>query len=236
MYQQLANLKESTIINNSIITELLVQQQTCQLDSLPHNVLCIGNSITLHQPLDKVNWYSSQGMAASKPEFDYCHILEKMMKQHNPETKVTPVNLASWERDFSINIDSLLKDKCIGKDIIVIRIGENVQTSDIPHFADALSKLIDYCSHYTKNIILTGEYWPVPQKEHAIVKNAYYHKLKYVPIYWIWNLFQEECSPNEGDTLYNTKGQPYKIEGSFIITHPNDKGMELIARSIYNAL
>lgn len=127
VYRRLSHFRESMLIENSIMSEMMVEQRTCHLDSLPHNVLCIGNSITLHQPLDKVNWHSSQGMAASKPEFDYCHMLEKMMRQRNPNTTVTPVNLASWERDFSINIDSLLKDKCKGKDIIVIRIGENVQ-------------------------------------------------------------------------------------------------------------
>lgn len=235
-YQKVSGFKESVIMSNSVLAEMLVQRQSSNLDSLPHHVLCIGNSITLHEPFDKINWYSSHGMAASKQEYDYCHMLEKMMRQHNPETTVTPVNLASWEKDFSISIDSLLKDKCEGKDIIVIRIGENVHTSDIPQFEDELSKLIDYCSQYTKNLILTGVYWPNPQKECAIVRNAHNHNLKYVPIYWIWNLYQEECSPKEGDTLYNIEGQPYQINGIFIVTHPNDKGMELIAKSIYNAI
>lgn len=234
--QQWEHFRTSLSLEKSILAEMLVKQQVSSLDSLPHHVLCIGNSITLHLPLDDVNWYSSQGMAASKPEYDYCHMLEKMMRQHNPETTVTPVNLASWERDFSINIDSLLKAKCKEKDIIVIRIGENIQKSDIPQFANALSKLIGYCLQYTDNILLTGLYWPAPDKEHAIVRNAHHYHLKYVPIDWIWNLYREECSPKEGDTLYYTDGKPYQIKGNFIITHPNDKGMELIARTIYNAL
>ena len=242
-YQQLTVLKEEqlafkeeTVINNSYLAEMMVQQQTCHLDSQPHHVLCIGNSITTHQPSDEIGWHSSHGMAASKLEFDYCHVLEKLMKQLNPETTITPVSLVSWERNFSINIDSLLKEPCEGKDIIVIRIGENVVTSDIPKFEDALSELINYCSQYTNNIVLTGEYWPDSEKELAIIKNAYHHHLKYVPIYWIWNLHKEECCPKEGDTLYNTEGLPYTITGNHIVTHPNDKGMELIANSIYGAL
>lgn len=237
--QNWREFKKSIVINNaidnSILANMFVQQQRCQLDSLPHNVLCIGNSITIHKQSKNV-WYSYQGMAASKPEFDYCHILEKMMKQHNPQTNVTPVNIASWERDFSIDIDSLLKDKCVGKDIIIIRIGENVKSCDVPEFADALSNLINYCSQYTNNIVITGQYWPDRQKELAVVTNAWRHNLKYVPIYWIWNLYKEECCPKEGDVLYDTLGQPYKIVGNKINTHPNDNGMELIARSIYNAL
>lgn len=228
--------KEKVVEENSIISEMIVEQRTCQLDSLPHNVLCIGNSITLHEPLDKINWYSSHGMAASKPEFDYCHVLEKMMRQHNPNTTVTPINLASWERNFSLSIDSLLRDNCKGKDIIVLRIGENVQTADIPKFENELSHLIEYLLQFTHNIIITGQYWPSQEKEVAIVRNVHRYKLKYVPIYWIWNLYRNECCPQEGDILYDTKGIQYQIKGDFITTHPNDKGMELIARSIYVSL
>ena len=236
MPQGLMHSVESAVTNDSALEKVKTGRKSCQLDSLPHNVLCIGNSITLHQPLDDVNWYSNHGMAASKPEYDYVHMLEKMMRKHNPKTTVTPMNLSAWERNFSINIDSLLKEKCRGKDIIVIRIGENVHGSDIPMFADALSKLIEYCRQYTKRIILTGEYWPVLEKEQAVVQNARKYHLKYVPIDWIWNSYREECSPKEGDTLYDTAGKPYRIKGEFILTHPNDKGMELIATSIYNTL
>ena len=222
--------------DNAIVTEMMVLQRSCHLDCLPHHVLCIGNSITLHQPLGDINWYSCHGMAASKPENDYCHILEKMMRQHNPTTTVTPVSLVPWERDFSIDIDSLLKEDCEGKDIIVIRIGENVVEQDIPEFAGALSKLVEYCQQYTKNIVVTGQYWPERQKELAVVQVVRDYSLVYVPLYWIWNLYEGECSLKEGDTLYNTEGQPYQVEGEDILTHPNDKGMELIARSIYNSL
>ena len=47
-------------------------------DSDEHHVLCLGNSITRHTPYDAVNWYSDHGMAASKPENDYCHILRSI--------------------------------------------------------------------------------------------------------------------------------------------------------------
>lgn len=228
--------QDDNITRNAILSEMLVKQQTCQLDSRPHRVLCIGNSITLHLPSDAVNWYSSQGMAASKPEQDYCHVLERLMRQHNRKTTVTPVNIANWERDPSLSLDSLLRDKCEGKDIIVIRIGENVQPAGVADFEKNLSALIDYCTRFTRKIVLTGEYWPHAKKELAIVRNAHKYGLKYVPIDWIWNLYREECSPKEGDTLYDVDGKPYAIKGQFILTHPNDTGMELIAKSIYSAL
>lgn len=36
-----------------------------------------------------------------------------------------------------------------------------------------------------------------------------------------------------GDTIYNIKGKPYPIKTDFIITHPNDKGMKMVADEIY---
>ena len=158
------------------------------------------------------------------------------MRQHNRKTTVTPVNIADWERNPSLSLDSLLRDKCQGKDIIVIRIGENVQPDGVANFEKNLAALIDYCKGFTGKIVLTGEYWPHVQKELAIVRNAHKYGLRYVPIDWIWNLYRVECSPKEGDTLYDVNGKPYTIKGQFILTHPNDKGMELIAKSIYSIL
>lgn len=216
-------LHESFLINNSP-----------NLDSLRHDVVCLGNSITFHPPLSSVNWYSSQGMAALDPSKDYCHLLERKLKNNNSQSTVTPVNISAWERNYSINLDSLLRDYCEGKDIIVIRIGENVQ--DKKHFSDALSNLILYCKRYTDNILLTGRFWPDADVEKAIVENSLKYELKYVPQDWNFELYGDNCLPKEGDTLFNEQGIPYPIRGEFILTHPNDNGMRMIADAIYNAL
>ena len=205
-------------------------------DNLPHKVLCLGNSITRHTPYDPVNWYSDHGMAASKPENDYCHVLQTLMRQHNSETTVTPLNIADWERDFSLNLENKLKAYCKDKDIIVIRLGENVPAEKENEFSAALSRLIEYCRQYTEHIILTGEYWPSEVKEKAVTDNAARYGLPYVRIDWIWEEHREECSPKEGDTLYDKNGDPYQIVGDFILTHPNDKGMEYIAKAIYEKI
>jgi hypothetical protein len=69
-----------------------------------------------------------------------------------------------------------------------------------------------------------------------IRKNAEKYGLPYVRLNWIWLEHQEECSPKEGDIIYDTQGNPYPIVGEFIITHPNDKGMEYIAKAIYEKI
>lgn len=236
LQDEIASLREEAKHDNAMIAKIFALQQQSRLDSRPHNVLCIGNSITLHRPSDKVNWHSCCGMAASKPEYDYCHMLEKMMRQHNSKTTVTPVNIAAWERNFELSLDSLLREPCKGKDIIVIRLSENVRKSDIDKFRESLPRLVEYCLEQTPNVVITGTYWANRQKEQVILECAQRYNLRYVPLGWIWRLHREECCPKVGDTLYNTEGKPYQIEGKFIITHPNDRGMEMIARSIYNIL
>ena len=69
-------------------------------------------------------------MAASKEENDYCHQLEKMLSQNRPGTVVTPLNIAYWERNLNCNIDSLIGTHVTDKDVIVIRLGENVQDKE----------------------------------------------------------------------------------------------------------
>ena len=141
-------------------------------DKQAHQVLCIGNSITRHSPYDAVNWYSDHGMAASKPEKDYCHVLQSLMRNDNPQTTVSTCTIANWERDFSLNLDALVGPFIKGKDIVVIRLGENVPVENEPLFSSALEKLIEYCMQYTEHIVLTGQYWPSERKEKAVRDNA----------------------------------------------------------------
>lgn len=41
---------------------------------------------------------------------------------------------------------------------------------------------------------------------------------------------------NVGDTIYNIEGKPYIIKTDFIVTHPNDEGMRIIANEIFKNL
>ena len=93
-------------------------------------------------------------MAASNIEYDYCHQLEKMLCKYHPNSTVTPLNIASWERNLSCDIDSLIGSYCKNKDIIIIRLGENVQ--DVTTFPDAISRLVKYCQSKAKRVIITG--------------------------------------------------------------------------------
>ena len=204
----------------------------------PHNVndplqvLCLGNSITKHPIKEDIEWFSDWGMAASNIEYDYCHQLEKMLCKYHPNSTVTPLNIASWERNLSCDIDSLIGSYCKNKDIIIIRLGENVQ--DVTTFPDAISRLVKYCQSKAKRVIITGCFWKNDSKERSIIHAARTNDLTYVPLYWIDNLYN--VRPQIGDTLYDINKKPYVITQDFIITHPNDEGMQMIAETIWGVI
>ena len=143
-------------------------------------------------------------------------------------------NIAEYENDFSIDLDSLIGGLCKGKDLIVLKIGENVKDED--GYYAAFKHLTEYCLRFTDNVMVAGAYWKAPKKEKVMIRVAREKNLKYVPLFWIYELYEEEVKANVGDTIYNIKGKPYPIKTDFIITHPNDKGMKMIADEIYKKI
>lgn len=210
--------------------------QKATIDSAEHHVLFLGNSITHHAPSSTIPgadpfWEGDWGMCASRKDSDYVRRIEARLLTHNLQTTVEEKNIAVYERNFDCNLDSLIGDICKGKDLIVLKIGENV-IDDEGYYA-AFKRLTEYCLQYTDNVIVAGAYWKAAKKEEAMVRVAREKNLKYVPLYWIYELYKDEVMFHVGDTIYNTKGKPYPIKTDFIITHPNDKGMRMIADEIF---
>ena len=198
----------------------------------PLKVVCLGNSITRHGYLPDVEWYSDWGMAASKPENDYCHVLERELQTFNKHTRVHPQNIYPFERNPYCDIDSLIGKTCAEADIIILRICENV--SDIDAFEQNISRLIEYCTNITPHVIVSGAFWPHEKKERILVSAAERHALEFVPLSWI--TYQSDVYPKKGDILYDIDGKQYPITKEFIITHPNDKGMRSIATALLRAI
>lgn len=198
----------------------------------PLKVVCLGNSITRNGYLPDVEWYSDWGMAASKPENDYCHVLERELQAYNKHTSVHPLNIYAFEKNPTCDINSLIGKTCAEADIIILRICENV--SDIDAFEQNISRLIEYCTNITPHVIVSGAFWPHEKKERILVSAAERHALEFVPLSWI--TYQSDVYPKKGDILYDIDGKQYPITKEFIITHPNDKGMRSIATALLRAI
>ena len=227
---------------NNLYEAYSMSHQILSLDTTALSVLCLGNSITYHPP-KKGNlkgadslWRGDWGMCASKEEFDYVHQLEKLFQKHNPQTKLIRKNIWEWEADYSVDKDSLFGSICSGKDLIILRIGENVPQNNEILMKEAFDELVQYCLHFTPNVIVAGNYWKSPCKEHAMIRVAREHHLPYVPLFWIYETYHDEVIAHVGDTIYDRHGQPYPVPTEFICTHPNDKGMQMIADAIFNSI
>ena len=59
------------------------------------NYLAIGNSITRHGKADY--WWNEIGMAATKPENDYVHLIASHLEENNEEVCFYAVNFYKWE-------------------------------------------------------------------------------------------------------------------------------------------
>lgn len=201
-------------------------------DTTEHHVLCIGNSLAYHKPT--ALWKSSWGMAASYRDSDYCHRLEQMFKKLNKKSTVTPIYFAKWEHNPKSNIDSLLGNTIIGKDIIIIQLGENVKK--VKRYHEDLYKLVEKCQLFTDKILLTGCFWRRPDVERQIIRVAREKGLRYVPLMWIGINYKEEVFPSNKDYFISDSSEKYTINYKTILRHPNDYGMKIIAESIFYSL
>lgn len=205
-----------------------------KIDSLPHHVLCIGNSITYMPQSTTIGWKGDWGMAASKKDKDYVHLLEKKLKDINPQSSVSCVNIVRWETNPTMNIDTLLHKELGGKDIIIFRLGDNVQNVDT--FRIGLQRLIDYCFQHSSRIIISGCFWKRMYTESVLISLARTNHLKYVPLFWIGEIYGKSTYCQGREVFFDTEGDPYQANHRAFYLHPNDKGMEMIAETLFDSL
>ena len=205
-----------------------------EMDSLPHHVLCIGNSITYMNPSDAIGWKGKWGMAASREENDYVHLLEKKLKSYNAQSTVSCINVVSWEKDPTIDVGHLLRDSLKGKDIFVVRIGDNVEDEDI--FREGFQQLIDVCKLYSSKILITGCFWKRIHTESVLISLARTNHLRYVPLFWIGEIYGKSTYCQGDEVFYDFNGKPYQANHPSFNLHPNDRGMKMIAETIFDSI
>ena len=116
-------------------------------------VLVLGNSYTRHEPAiiytngQRVVWSGKWGMAASAQENDYVHLLRSYAKEKNDAVgfKIKTIyNLESNPANYRTELENLKEYRDFDADIVVLAIGTNMGTEDVPYAKEAYSALIDY--------------------------------------------------------------------------------------------
>jgi hypothetical protein len=184
------------------------------------NILILGNSITQASANPAIGWNNNWGMAATAADSDYVHRLTVQFVKKNSNCKVTAFNIAAFETSFaSYDLDANLKTYRDSKpDLLIIRIGENVQDGfDATTFDTKYAALIAYFKSVnpTLQVYAFGSFWPGKSAVDNIMN-------KYSPFLSLSFL---------GNDLTNYSFGLWADSG--IQDHPCDKGMSLISQAIW---
>lgn len=205
-------------------------------------ILIIGNSITCYHICDF--WYGEWGMAASKKENDYVHLLcTKLSEKVN--VNLTLIMGSVWEflaQDRYAILDlfgyAFEKNKF---DYAVVQLGENV--SNYETLENDFMELIKFIQSKNSDtrIVLVGNFWQ--NEEMDLIKQKVCNELKisYADLREI-SKFVNGNEPNReyhrsvDDIVYDENGEAKKILHDGVAMHPNDKAMKYIAEKIFEKI
>ena len=187
-------------------------------------IMFVGNSITLHGYREEIGWYGEWGMAASKKENDYVHLLMKKIKKIDPDAAFCICQVANWERLYKEGESTyhLFEDaRRFGADMIVMRFIENCPKVDFDgdiFKAEAKGLLSFLDSKNSAEFIITTGFWRHPGDDaiRALAQESGY------PLAELGDLGDQDEMKAIG--LFEHRG---------VSMHPGDKGMRAIADRIF---
>jgi len=189
-----------------------------------NKVLILGNSLTQHGPEPGMGWYGNWGMAASSEENDFVHLLIQKFHTYDKYVNVKYGNIAeNFEKKFW-NFDSLdfkiYKD--FAADLIIIRLGENVNDSYANYYGlnTYLLYLIDYLRKDPGVVICcTSSFWPNTNIDDQIENLCLNNGFLFVSL--------------SGLYIDKTNTAIDEFDNPVVGAHPSDKGMKSIANRIW---
>jgi len=186
-------------------------------------ILFLGNSITLHSSAPQIGWFGEWGMAASKKENDYVHLVEKGLIERGKCPEIRFRNIAEFERDPGLNIQSYFaEDLRFAPDVLILRIAENTPEEAVEQFGDACIQLVSaFLSVCPCKVFIVGTFWKFPRREELLSEAADKTNTVYL-------------------SLSHLQSEEYQARGLFehqgVAGHPSDKGMRAIADVILSGM
>ncbi|GAB2764233.1 hypothetical protein GCM10027275_01640 [Rhabdobacter roseus] len=184
-------------------------------------VLIVGNSIMSHGPYPQIGWKGDWGMAASRPDSDFVHLLTRKLQQANPTIQIKLFNGVSFEKNYK-TYDFTQADEYVDfmPDLIIMRIAENAEAAIESEFQEKYSALIKRLLSKSKATVLcTTSFWPGRDQANQAIKNVAAKN----------NYRLVDISQYFEDKSYTAKGL---FEDQGVAAHPGDKGMRAIYESI----
>ncbi|NLG36510.1 MAG: SGNH/GDSL hydrolase family protein [Clostridiales bacterium] len=187
-------------------------------------VLFLGNSITVHPPAPKLEWYGNWGMAASCEDNDYVHILMRAIRERHPGAQHRALNIADFEREFwEYDMARLAEARAYDADLTIVRIGENVNAEEAAahDFEQFYRRMLDFIVPAGSAALCVGSFWDGPVNALMEAAAAGFG-CGYINIGYLGR-----DDANKATGLFAHEG---------VASHPGDRGMEAIARLIWDAL
>ena len=196
-------------------------------------VLCIGNSITIHEKCRY--WWDKRGMCATTRENDYIHqLLELLGSKMNIVIKA--VNFSIWEmmaNDRAEVMPLIRRHLTTGFDLVATQLGENVK--DQTTFEDDFLELLEYIrkKSYKAKILIIGNIWENKELEEKKKNVAEKAGVIYISLQELW---ATEYQAGMGISVQGDDGCWKTVEHQGVAKHPGDKAMRIIAERIKESL
>ncbi|WP_417378433.1 SGNH/GDSL hydrolase family protein [Gimesia sp.] len=195
-------------------------------------ILFLGNSITLHGPSKKIGWDGNWGMAASRQDNDYVHLVTRSLAKSTGDTpKMLAKNIATFERQYAtFDLKNKLKDAfAFQPDLVILAIGENVPSlktaEEQAQFQASVGKLLKQLQTDNQpTIIVRSSFWANQMKDEALRKACQKAGGTYVDI----------SSLSKDEKHYARSERDFQHAG--VAAHPGDQGMQAIADAILKAV
>lgn len=195
-------------------------------------VLFLGNSITLHGPAPQIGWTGNWGMAASRMDLDYVHLLMDKVRQHaSTEPKSLVKNIAEFERQLDqYSLSEQLKSELdFRADLVIVAIGENVSALDTEEkrtrFTRSMDSLLSALQEgRPKSVLVRSCFWPDTAKD-SLLKAA----CEKAHAVWV------DMSDIGMDSA-NAARAERQIEHAGVAGHPGDRGMQQIADRLWDTV
>lgn len=187
-------------------------------------VVILGNSIVKHSPKVDIGWTGNWGMAASKEDSDFVHLLIRDIKQRNPSIIIKYANTANFEKEYKIYSPSNLND-LKNPDLLIVKLSENVDDTNAEkdNFIAFYDQLINYIAPSPNSIkVVMDGFWIKPHVNSLL--KSYAQKNCY-PFVQISDLSSDVTNTAKG--LYTNQG---------VAAHPSDKGMRMIEQRIWEKI
>jgi hypothetical protein len=194
-------------------------------------ILFLGNSITLHGPAPNIGWTGNWGMAASREDLDYVHLLHsKITTVAGGKPEIMVRNIAEFERGlgtFRIK-EQLKKELEFRPDIVVVAIGENASSPETAEarqqFRDSFDNLlaaIEESGH--PRIFVRSQFWADAGKDGLMKEVTLARRQTWIDLS---GLVDESCYARS----------ERRIDHAGVAGHPGDKGMKVIADALFTAM